>query len=279
MSKVYTKSQISAHYDSYAVAYQRRHYAESRLYSPLAWRQAYIEEMIARCASQAQIKQILDVGCGPGELLAVLAKQGFEVSGIDISEEMVGQARRAVSQASPEAAERISVGDIEALGFENDSFDLTVVSGVLEYQPGDEKSLSELARVTRVGGYLIINVTNQLGYLRWFDTAFRGMKRTPWTRSILTFIKQGIFRRGPVTDIPQRRLHVPSRFDAELARHGFRVEQRQYFHFSLLPVPFDAVFPGICNRVGVSLERIGTSSAAKFLAGGYLVTAKLERKG
>ena len=118
MSKVYTKSQISAHYDSYAVAYQRRHYAENRVYSPLAWRQAYIEEMIARCAAQSEIKQILDVGCGPGELLAVLAKQGFEVSGIDISEEMVNQARRAVSQASPEAAERISVGDIEALGFE-----------------------------------------------------------------------------------------------------------------------------------------------------------------
>ena len=150
---------------------------------------------------------------------------------------------------------------------------------MLEYQPGDEKSIQELARVTRQGGYLIINVTNQVGYLRWFDTTFRAAKRTPWARSILSFIKETLFRRGPVTDIPQRRLHVPSRFDATLARHGFRVEQRQYFHFSLLPVPFDAVFPGICNRVGVSLERFGTSPAAKLLAGGYLVTAKLERKG
>jgi ubiquinone/menaquinone biosynthesis C-methylase UbiE len=60
---------------------------------------------------------ILDVGCGTGIVARLLVDNGFQVTGIDISQKMLDLARQHVPEAT------LEVGDMMALQFEDDSFD------------------------------------------------------------------------------------------------------------------------------------------------------------
>src|SRR5437762_1509052 len=73
--------------------------------------------------------RVLDVGCGTGHHMADLKKRGFEVAGVDGSQEMLNQAR----VFNPDAD--IRQADVEALPFADGSFDLVLCVEVLRYVP------------------------------------------------------------------------------------------------------------------------------------------------
>ncbi len=87
----------------------------------------------------------LDVGCGDGALLAELQRRGFggRLAGMEISEPAAAIARAALGEA------RIGLFDGVSLPLEGDSFELGVLSHVLEHVPEPAKLLGEAARVCR----------------------------------------------------------------------------------------------------------------------------------
>jgi len=102
--------------------------------------------------------RILDAGCGTGTLtLALLRTLRFPVSitALDLSASSVEAARKAVSQ-SPDRRRDVSYaqGNVLSLPFADNSFDLVVTSGALEYMPLED-GLSELARVIAPEGHLL----------------------------------------------------------------------------------------------------------------------------
>ncbi len=88
-------------------------------------------------------KQILDAGCGGGAFVELLARQEFEVTGIDYHEMFLEVARN-----RPGAQGKYLHGDITSLPFQDKSFDCTYCYDVLEHVD-DEKALAELIRVSR----------------------------------------------------------------------------------------------------------------------------------
>jgi len=102
--------------------------------------------------------KILDAGCGTGTLtLALLRtlKVPVKLTALDLSASSMATAKKYVSKNNPrEQAVRFTRGNILALPFADEAFDLVVTSGVLEYVSLDE-GLSELARVISRGGYLL----------------------------------------------------------------------------------------------------------------------------
>src|SRR5262245_26573115 len=73
------KQRLVNHYDKDAKDYHAFHYARwGEGYSPLQFRQRYIEAMI-QSAGLPKGAKILDVGCGPGELLSALVGEGHDV--------------------------------------------------------------------------------------------------------------------------------------------------------------------------------------------------------
>ena len=102
--------------------------------------------------------RILDGGCGTGTLtLALLRnlKVPAKITAVDLSASSMATAKKYVARNHPgEPPVRFTQGNILALPFSDDSFDLVVTSGVLEYVPLDE-GLSELARVIAPGGHLL----------------------------------------------------------------------------------------------------------------------------
>ena len=114
--------------------------------------------------------RLLDAGCGTGHFSAFFAERGFEVTGADVSPEMIEIARQ---KTIPKAT--FQLADITALPFKDESFDVVTAITVLEFIPEREKALQEMIRVLRVGGTLIIAVLNEaspLAYLRrWKGSA------------------------------------------------------------------------------------------------------------
>ena len=94
--------------------------------------------------------QLLDVGCGSGQLALIAAKDGLEVTGVDIASNLVQRAR-ARAQAEGLRA-RFEEADAEALPFEDASFDVVVSLIGAMFAPRPELVAKELLRVCVPGG-------------------------------------------------------------------------------------------------------------------------------
>jgi len=103
--------------------------------------------------------QLLDVGCGAGQLALIAARAGALVTACDIASNWLVQARRSA------AAEGLTVvfeeGDAEALPYEDATFDAVVSLIGAMFAPRPEPVAAELTRVCRPGG--IIAMANWTG--------------------------------------------------------------------------------------------------------------------
>jgi ubiquinone/menaquinone biosynthesis C-methylase UbiE len=98
----------------------------------------------------------LDSGCGTGALAVALAPLVGKVVGVDTSLEYIEAAR----ELAPENADFVE-GDATALPFEYGRFDISGALRLLHHVRRPELAVSELARVTRPGGRVL--VADQLG--------------------------------------------------------------------------------------------------------------------
>lgn len=102
-------------------------------------------------------KKILDIATGTGDFaLEALKLSPSEVIGLDISEGMLEKGREKMVKRKKDHIISLLYGDSENIPFENDYFDaLTVGFGVRNFE-NLEKGLSEMLRVVKPGGMLII---------------------------------------------------------------------------------------------------------------------------
>lgn len=101
-------------------------------------------------------ERVLDVGCGTGAFAYAIAPLVREVVGVDRSTEYLAAARK----DAPDGCSFVE-GDATALSFPYGGFDLVGCLRVLHHVPRPELVISELARVTRPGGRIL--VADQLG--------------------------------------------------------------------------------------------------------------------
>ena len=106
-------------------------------------------------------REWLDVGCGTGALTATILEMAAPegVTGIDPSEGFVGFARDRVWDARA----RFEVGDARELPYEAGRFDCAVSGLVLNFVPGPEQAVGEMARVTKSGGTVAAYVWDYAG--------------------------------------------------------------------------------------------------------------------
>ena len=121
----------------------------------------------------------LDVGCGAGDDLRVLAElvgPGGRAIGVDSSETMVSVARNRTAGLSVEC----HVADAHHLDFANELFDACRTERVLQHVVNPLGVLAEMVRVTRVGGYVVAAEPD-------WDTLVVDAADAALTRRILTF--------------------------------------------------------------------------------------------
>jgi ubiquinone/menaquinone biosynthesis C-methylase UbiE len=102
-------------------------------------------------------ERVVDLGCGLGddtfEIARLVGTQGRAV-GVDVSENMILEARRRASERGSAAV--FEVGDAQALRFGDATFDACRTERMLMHVPEAERAFAEMVRVIRPGGRLSV---------------------------------------------------------------------------------------------------------------------------
>ncbi|GAA4689874.1 Methyltransferase domain-containing protein [Promicromonospora umidemergens] len=139
------------HYDEFAASYD----AENAGSLLNAW---YERPAMLRLAGDVRGRKILDAGCGSGPLSAELRDRGAEMTGFDGSLARIELARRRLGDDVP-----LTLVDLaRPLPYADDTFDDVVASLVLHYLEDWQPPLTELHRVLKPGGRLILSVNHPL---------------------------------------------------------------------------------------------------------------------
>jgi ubiquinone/menaquinone biosynthesis C-methylase UbiE len=100
-------------------------------------------------------QRVLDVGCGTGYLLRLLAGRcpdAIDLAGIDAAPSMIETAQ----QAADDRRLRFTVGTAERLPYPDDAFDLVISTTSFDHWADQRAGLGECARVLAPGGHLML---------------------------------------------------------------------------------------------------------------------------
>jgi demethylmenaquinone methyltransferase/2-methoxy-6-polyprenyl-1,4-benzoquinol methylase len=153
---------------------------------------------------------VLDACCGTGDLALASEREGGRVTGLDFSPAMLERARR----KSP-TVEWVE-GDLLALPFEDESFDVVTVGFGIRNVLDLEAALRELARVLRPAGrFACLEITQPAGLLRpffrvWFDRVVPLLGRALPGGAAYTYLPASV-----------RRFPGPADLGAAFERAGF----------------------------------------------------------
>ena len=181
-------------------------------------------------AANVRGKEVLDGGCGHGALVYTLAKLGAKkATGVDLEP---SQPKEAFTEIPNAVFVKASLME---LPFPDSSFDVAASSGVLHHTINPEKGFSELVRVLRPGGLLVIGLYGKYGLFPW----------TLWLARLITvkvplipyrFVRflTKILRLDPIWRyqaldylyVPILRRYTPAQMKAMFERHGINGAHR-----------------------------------------------------
>ncbi|RLG49488.1 MAG: hypothetical protein DRN96_09505 [Thermoproteota archaeon] len=102
---------------------------------------------------------VLDVACGTGAVSLLLAEEGREVIGLDLSPGQVNQLKAKASLKG--ISIHPVIGDARMLPFRSKSFNLATCSGALSEIAGRKHAIREISRVLKQGGHAITMTFNR----------------------------------------------------------------------------------------------------------------------
>lgn len=146
------KEQVAGMFDNIAIRYDFL----NRFLSAgidISWRKKAIQQL-----KKNNPKQILDVATGTADVAIMMTKilEADKITGIDISNGMLEVGRAKISKLMLSKKIELYNGDSEAINFNDNSFDaVTVAFGVRNFQ-NLEKGLTEIRRVLKPGGKLVV---------------------------------------------------------------------------------------------------------------------------
>lgn len=122
----------------------------AELHSPMSERWLY---EIKNQLPQDRNLRILDVGCGAGFFSVLLEKEGYQVTGVDLTPDMVENARTLAEEEKTDC--EFFVMDAENLRFADESFDVVISRNLTWTLPDVKSAYREWVRVLKKGGILL----------------------------------------------------------------------------------------------------------------------------
>ncbi|MEO7262197.1 MAG: methyltransferase domain-containing protein [Jatrophihabitantaceae bacterium] len=189
--------------------------------------------------------QVVDLGCGAGELTAVLARRwpGATVRGLDASVEMM-------ERAAGQAENGLSFELADALDFDASGVDVLISNALLQWLPGHQALLRRWAGQLEAGGWLAFQVPANFGSPS--HRLMRELADSDRWRDRLA----GVLRHDVVAE--------PAEYLELLVEAGLRVNAWQTSYLHVLPGP-DPVLEWV-RGTGLRpvLQALGNDEAAEF---------------
>ncbi|MFI7597565.1 class I SAM-dependent methyltransferase [Actinoplanes sp. NPDC049681] len=111
---------------------------------------------------------VLDVGCGPGTITADLATRitPGRITALEHTDQALALARAEIARRGLTTVD-FAVGDVHALDFPDDSFDVVHAHQVLQHVGDPVQALREMRRVTRPGGIVAVRDSDYAAFT-WY---------------------------------------------------------------------------------------------------------------
>jgi SAM-dependent methyltransferase len=139
---------VAAHYDDLAPYW-------TEIVESSAWRNG-LWTTVDALLPDVDGRRVLDAGCGSGVYAAALADRGAEVTGVDVSEAMLAEARERVPTATFHRADLADGLDV----VDTDSVDVVLCQHVFSHLPDLKPVLAAFSRVLADGGVLVVSTHN-----------------------------------------------------------------------------------------------------------------------
>ena len=111
--------------------------------------------------------RVLDAGCGNGRNVVYLLRAGFDVYGVDQSEDAIRQLRALANSLAPQLPqENFRVERVEKMSFADATFDVVISSAVLHFASDEENwqsMVQEMWRVLKPGGLFFARLASSIG--------------------------------------------------------------------------------------------------------------------
>jgi ubiquinone/menaquinone biosynthesis C-methylase UbiE len=137
--------------------------------------------------------KILEIGCGIGSIVVELARQGYDITGSDISHEAIAYGLKKYGDI------KLEVQAAETLQYENETFDIVLSFDLFEHITQIDRHISEVFRVLRPGGYCMFQTPNKYSNIIFETLQTRTLQWRHYHPS----------------------LHSPGQLRRRLSRHGF----------------------------------------------------------
>jgi tellurite methyltransferase len=111
--------------------------------------------------------RVLDAGCGGGRNLVYFLREGYEVCGIDQSDEAIAHVRALAAAFAPHLPpSNFRAEPVEKMSFDDESFDAVISSAVLHFARNEDhwqSMMSEMWRVLKPGGIFFARLASTIG--------------------------------------------------------------------------------------------------------------------
>jgi len=174
--------------------------------------------------------RLLDCGCNDGEITMEVARQiGTEdVWGIEVVEKIA-------TMAKDRGIKVITVDLNQPLPLESENFDVVHAANIIEHLSNTDMFLTEVHRILKLGGYLIISTCNLAAFHNIF---FLLLGRQPPPADVSDEFQVGVWD-APIRKNPSgpchRRMFTLRALEGLLGCHGFKVEKSAGAGFYPLP--------------------------------------------
>lgn len=201
--------------------------------------------------------KVLDCGCGDGFYTMILSElYNCEITAMDYNQKLIDSAKKTVRNLEKV---KFVIGDItKGLPFEDESFDKIIFTEVLEHLDNENQALTELKRVLKKGGKLVLSVPHKNYPFLWDPLN--------WVREHLGL---GHFNPmkpllGGVWAYDHKRLYTPESLEKVVKSTGLEIESmRGLTHFTL-PFNLTLLYVGKQVYTALPLPESVTSNLEKF---------------
>ncbi len=214
-------------------------------------------ELVKNILADLSYDSVFDAGCGSGDLLLHASQTATTVSGMDISEGMVAETNKKLSDANAGVGKVIQTGLDDLKEFDDESFDIVTCLGVLPYIPLEDEAAcyQEISRILKKGGHFISAHQNQMFDLFTFNKytvnffadnmadITNELSQAPASDALEKF--KGLMTNPDFPNTDQKktsqrgyvftRSENPLSYEQKLSPHGLISHENQYYGFHIAP--------------------------------------------